>query len=211
VLALAALTRETSLFGLVGSGFQTALAGYVETEPARFPHRRGPMCFGSPTWPGDCGWRRPRMATISTGRCAASWENSRVQCRRRARPHPLASLDLRTLQESRVARPADHRRPADTVLYVLTHRVWRTASGAWARFSCRFSSASALPRGKAISPSRVMPAHHARVQSAPRHAPGRAWFVWFLLGNCFVPFGIYSSIIIWCNRLSPPHRRNFRL
>jgi hypothetical protein len=42
--------------------------------------------------------------------------------------------------------------------------------------------------------------------------PGRAWVVWFLLGNCFVPYGIYQFYnYLGANRVSPPPPAEYQI
>jgi hypothetical protein len=215
VLALAALTRETSLFGLVGlwefkSTWRDALRHNLRLSLIA----AGPMVL----WFAYVAWRLRMAATADgdnldwplRGIMGKLGEFSVVAVHGHIRWHRwffelYKSPELHALLTIVAL--------LTQCLYVLTHRVWENRLWRVGALFVPFFLCIGAPSWE----SHFTITRHAlpitlafNLLLAMR--PGRAWFVWFLLGNCFVPFGIYQFYhYLGANRLSPPPPAEFQI
>jgi len=215
VLALAALTRETSLFGLVGL--------WDFTPPWRETLRRNarlaliasvPMAL----WFGYVAWKL-RMAapvdgenldwplrgilgklgefTVTATHGHIRWHRWFFELYKSPELHALLTIIALLTQ----------------CLYVLTHRAWENRLWRVAALFVPFFLCIGAPSWV----SHFTVTRHAlpitlafNLLLAMR--PRRTWLLWFLLGNCFVPFGVYQFYYYLGGvRVSPPPPPEYRL
>jgi hypothetical protein len=208
VLALAALARETSLFGLVGL--------WDFTPPWRETLRKNlrlaciaavPMVL----WFGYVAWRLQLAETVDgdnldwplRGIMGKLGEFSVVAVHGHIRWHRwffelYKSPELHALLTIVAL--------LTQCIYVLTHRVWENRLWRVGALFVPFFLCIGAPSWE----SHFTITRHAlpitlafNLILATR--PGRGWAVWFLLGNCFVPYGVYQFYhYLGANRQSPP-------
>ena len=207
VMALAALTRETSLFGLVGLwDFKPPWRETLKRNLRLGLIAAVPIAL----WVAYVMWRLRMPATVdgnnldwpfrgimvklagfATGAHGhIRWHRWYFELYKSRDLHALLTI-VALLTQS---------------VYVFTHRewdnrLWRVAALFVLYFLCigypswesHFTiTRHALPITLAFNLLLAM-------------RPGRSWFAWFLLGNCFVPFGIYHFYyFLGGNGISPP-------
>ncbi len=208
MLALAALARETSLLGLVGLWeFQPPWRKAIKTNLRLTLIAAVPLAL----WCAYVTWRlgvsksvsgdnldwplRGIMAklgefTVTAGHGHIRWHRWFFELYKSPELHALLTVVAILTQ----------------CVYVLTHRAWENRF--WRVAACF------VPYFLCIG----FPAWESHF-TVTRHAlpitlafnlllaarPGRAWPAWFLLGNCFVPFGIYQFYYyLGANRDAPP-------
>ena len=232
VLALAALTRETSLLGLAGlwefkpSWRESKTAGFGDPalHPTASTRLRQNLRLGliaavpMALWFAYVAWRLRMAATVSgdnldwplRGIMAKLGEFSVATAQGHIRWHRwyLALYESRELHALLTIVAL-----LTQCLYVCTHRAWNNRLWRVAALFVLFFLCIGYPSWE----------NHFTIT---RHAlpitlafnlllamrPDRAWFAWFLLGNCFVPFGIYRFYHdLGPNGATPPPAAEYRV
>ena len=193
-LALSALTREVNLLGLFGllefrrpwrpALRRNILIGLISGIPlllwfayvARRLGLDGPMVGGNLDWPLHAIFRRLAEAVVAIHRDGFQWSGLYREPRE---PHALLTIAATLTQ----------------CVYVFTHpkwedRLWKVgavfalyflcvSSNVWGGSSYFTVTRHALPVTLAFNLLLAM-------------RPNRRWVLWFILGNCFVPAGIFG-------------------
>lgn len=208
VLALAALTRETSLFGLVGLwDFKPPWRETLKRNLRLSFIAAVPMAL----WFAYVAWRLRMSETVDgdnldwplRGIMGKLGEFSIVAVHGHIRWHRwffeiYKSPELHALLTIIAL--------LTQCIYILTHRAWENRLWRVAIFFVPFFLCIGAPSWE----SHFTVTRHAlpitlafNLLLAMR--PSRRWLVWFLLGNCFVPFGIYQFYnYLGANRVPPP-------
>ena len=215
ILALAALTRETSLFGLVGLwDFKPPWRERLRPNLRLCVIAAAPMAL----WFAYVAWRLHMASPVDgenldwplRGIMGKLGEFSVVAVHGHIRWHRwffelYKSPELHALLTIVAL--------LTQCVYVLTHRVWENRLWRVGALFVPFFLCIGAPSWE----SHFTITRHAlpitlafNLLLAMR--PGRAWVVWFLLGNCFVPFGIYQFYhYLGANRVSPPPPAEYQI
>jgi hypothetical protein len=215
VLALAALTRETSLFGLVGlwdfkppwretirRNLRLSLIAAVPMG-LWFAYLAWRLHMASPVDADNLDWPlRGIMGKLGEFSVVAvhghiRWHRWYLELYKNPELHALLTIIALLTQ----------------CIYVVTHRVWENRFWRIGMLFVPFFLCIGAPAWE----SHFTVTRHALPITLAFNLllairPGRAWVVWFLLGNSFVPYGIYQFYnYLGANRVSPPPPAEYQL